>query len=223
MLADPADGLGLGGDVPVMVMEAAGGLMTVASAREKPVHTVLSGPAGGVVASAHVAALSGFADIIAIDMGGTSTDISLVLDGRPQVTREAGARRHPDPHPGHRHQRDRRRRRLDRVDRRGRRAAGRPVSAEAVPGPACYGRGGAEPTVTDANLVLGRLGGDTRLGGELTLDAEAATQAIATRIADPLGLDADRQPPPASCASPTRRWRAASASSRSSAATTRAA
>ena len=76
-------------DVPVMVMEAAGGLMTVASARAKPVHTVLSGPAGGVVASAHVAALSGFADIIAMDMGGTSTDISLVLDGRPQVTREA--------------------------------------------------------------------------------------------------------------------------------------
>ena len=89
MLADPAEGLGLAADVPVMVMEAAGGLMTVASARAKPVHTVLSGPAGGVVASAHVAALSGFADIIAIDMGGTSTDISLVLDGRPQVTREA--------------------------------------------------------------------------------------------------------------------------------------
>ncbi|HEV8677907.1 MAG TPA: hydantoinase/oxoprolinase family protein, partial [Stellaceae bacterium] len=89
LLADPAAGLGLAADVPVMVMEASGGLMSVATARAKPVHTVLSGPAGGVVASAHVARLSGFDDIIAIDMGGTSTDISLVLGGRPQVTREA--------------------------------------------------------------------------------------------------------------------------------------
>src|SRR5204862_3945290 len=89
LLADPAEGLGRAPKVPVMVMEASGGLMTVASAREKPVHTVLSGPAGGVVASAHVALLSGFADIITMDMGGTSTDISLVLDGHPQVTREA--------------------------------------------------------------------------------------------------------------------------------------
>ena len=97
------------------------------------------------------------------------------------------------------------------------------MSAEAVPGPACYGRGGTEPTVTDANLVLGRLGGDTRLGGELTLDAEAATQAIVTRIAEPLGHRRDRQRPPASCASRMPTWRAASASSRSSVATTRAA
>ena len=130
LLADPAEGLGLAEDVPVMVMEAAGGLMTVASAREKPVHTVLSGPAGGVVGSAHVAALSGFTDIIAIDMGGTSTDISLVLDGRPQVTREAALDGIPIRVPGHRHQRDRRRRGVDRVDRRGRRAAGR---ADAAP------------------------------------------------------------------------------------------
>src|SRR5260370_24155872 len=73
-----------------MGMEGWGGLMAVANARKKPVYTVLSGPAGGVVASAHVAALSGFADIITLDMGGTSTDISLVLGGVPQVTREAG-------------------------------------------------------------------------------------------------------------------------------------
>ena len=166
-----------------MVMEAAGGLMTVATAREKPVHTVLSGPAGGVVASAHVAALSGFADIIAMDMGGTSTDISLVLDGRPQVTREAALDGIPIRIPvidinaigaggGS----------IAWIDEGGALRVG-PTSAEAVPGPACYGRGGAEPTVTDANLVLGRLGGDTKLGGELPLDAEAATRAIATRIA----------------------------------------
>jgi N-methylhydantoinase A len=189
LLADPGEGLGLAADVPVMVMEAAGGLMTVATARDKPVHTVLSGPAGGVVASAHVAGLSGCRDIIAMDMGGTSTDISVVLDGRPQVTREAALDGIPIRIPvidinaigaggGS----------IAWIDDGGALRVG-PRSAEAVPGPACYGRGGGEPTVTDANLVLGRLGGDTRLGGELTLDAEAARRAIATRIAEPLGLD----------------------------------
>jgi len=189
LLADPEDGLGLGPAVPVMVMEASGGLMTVASAREQPVHTVLSGPAGGVVASAHVALLSGFADIITMDMGGTSTDISLVLDGRPQVTREASLAGTPIRIPvidinaigaggGS----------IAWIDEGGALRVG-PQSAEAVPGPACYGRGGIEPTVTDANLVLGRLGPDTRLGGELALDGEAAARAIAERIAGPLGLD----------------------------------
>jgi N-methylhydantoinase A len=189
LLADPVAGLGLAPDVPVMVMEASGGLMTVATAREKPVHTVLSGPAGGVVASAHVAALSGFADIITMDMGGTSTDISLVLDGRPQVTREASLAGTPIRIPvidinaigaggGS----------IAWIDEGGALRVG-PQSAEAVPGPACYGRGGTEPTVTDANLVLGRLGPGTRLGGELALDGEAASRVIALRIAGPLGLD----------------------------------
>ena len=189
LLADPAAGLGLGAEVPVMVMEASGGLMTVATARAKPVHTVLSGPAGGVVASAHVAALSGFGDIITLDMGGTSTDISLVLDGRPQVTREAALAGTPLRIPV-----------IDInaigagggsvawIDAGGALRVG-PMSAEAVPGPACYGRGGAEPTVTDANLVLGRLGAETRLGGELALDPEAASRAVQDRIAAPLGLD----------------------------------
>jgi N-methylhydantoinase A len=189
LLADPAEGLGLGPAVPVMVMEASGGLMTVATARDKPVHTVLSGPAGGVVASAHVAALSGFADIITLDMGGTSTDISLVLDGVPQVTREASLAGAPIRIPvidinaigaggGS----------IAWIDDGGALRVG-PMSAEAVPGPACYGRGGNEPTVTDANLVLGRFGADTRLGGELALDPEAAARAIQNRIAGPLGLD----------------------------------
>src|SRR6266705_1656268 len=165
--------------LPVMVMEASGGLMTVASAREQPVHTVLSGPAGGVVASAHVALLSGFADIITMDMGGSSTDISLVLDGRPQVTREASLAGTPIRIPvidinaigaggGS----------IAWIDEGGALRVG-PQSAEAVPGPACYGRGGTEPTVTDANLVFGRLGPDTRLGGELALDGEAASRVIA--------------------------------------------
>jgi N-methylhydantoinase A len=189
LLADPADGLGLARDVPVMVMEASGGLMTVATARDKPVHTVLSGPAGGVVASAHVARLSGFDDIITLDMGGTSTDISLVLGGAPQVTREASLEGAPIRIPvidinaigaggGS----------IAWIDEGGALRVG-PRSAEAVPGPACYGRGGTEPTVTDANLVLGRFGADTKLGGELTLDPDAAAHAIEARIARPLGLD----------------------------------
>ena len=189
LLADPAQGLGLGGEVPVMIMEASGGLMTVATARERPVHTVLSGPAGGVVASAHVAALSGFPDIITMDMGGTSTDISLILGGQPQVTREASLERTPIRIPvidinaigaggGS----------IAWIDEGGALRVG-PMSAEAVPGPACYGRGGAQPTVTDANLVLGRFGGETRLGGELSLDEGAARRAIEEHIAGPLGLD----------------------------------
>jgi N-methylhydantoinase A len=189
LLADGQSGLGLAPDVPVMVMEASGGLMTVATARERPVHTVLSGPAGGVVASAHVAELSGFADIITMDMGGTSTDISLILGGRPQVTREASLERTPIRIPvidinaigaggGS----------IAWIDEGGALRVG-PKSAEAVPGPACYGRGGELPTVTDANLVLGRFGGDTKLGGELVLNAEAAARAIETHIARPLGLD----------------------------------
>ena len=189
LLADPAEGLGLARDVPVMVMEASGGLMTVATARDKPVHTVLSGPAGGVVASAHVARLSGFDDIITLDMGGTSTDISLVLGGVPQVTREASLEGAPIRIPvidinaigaggGS----------IAWIDEGGALRVG-PRSAEAVPGPACYGRGGTEPTVTDANLVLGRFGADTRLGGELALDPDAAARAIQDCIAAPLGLD----------------------------------
>jgi N-methylhydantoinase A len=189
LLADPGKGLGLAGGVPVMIMEASGGLMTVATARERPVHTVLSGPAGGVVASAHVAALSGFPDIITMDMGGTSTDISLILGGAPQVTREASLERTPIRIPvidinaigaggGS----------IAWIDDGGALRVG-PQSAEAIPGPACYGRGGTQPTVTDANLVLGRFGGETRLGGELTLDPDAAARAIETQIARPLGLD----------------------------------
>ncbi len=81
MLQDETEGLGLGVDRPVMVMDAAGGLMSLESARLKPVHTVLSGPAGGVVASAHVAMLAGIPDIITMDIGGTSTDISLIRAG----------------------------------------------------------------------------------------------------------------------------------------------
>ena len=189
LLQNGAHGLGLPADVPVMVMEASGGLMTLDSARAKPVHTVLSGPAGGVVASAHVAKLAGVADIITMDIGGTSTDISLIRGGRPEVTRSASLDTVPI--------------RLPVIDINAIGAGGGsiawiddggalrvgPQSAEAQPGPACYGRGGTLPTVTDANLVLGRFSGSTRLGGDMTLDIEAAQAAIEAHVARPLGLD----------------------------------
>jgi N-methylhydantoinase A len=191
LLESPNEGLGLGKGKPVMVMEASGGLMTVPSARARPVHTVLSGPAGGVVASAHVAALAGIDDIITMDIGGTSTDISLVRSGRPEITRSAKLERIPI--------------RVPVIDINAIGAGGGsiawidegdalrvgPQSAEAVPGPACYRRGGQRPTVTDAALVLGRFGTDTRLGGEMTLDADAARRVIETDIAKPLGISVE--------------------------------
>lgn len=189
LLCDAAAGLGIAEGTPVTVMEASGGLMTIASARRKPVHTVLSGPAGGVVASAHVAKLAGVAHIITMDIGGTSTDISVIRNGVPAITRDAKLESIPV--------------RLPVIDIHAIGAGGGsiawiddggalrvgPMSAEAVPGPASYRRGGTRPTTTDANLVLGRLGSETRLGGEMTLDLEAAQRAIHDAVARPLGLD----------------------------------
>jgi N-methylhydantoinase A len=192
LLESGNEGLGLKRGKPIMVMEAAGGLMTVASARERPVHTVLSGPAGGVVASGHVAALAGVADIITMDIGGTSTDISLIRNGRPEITRSAKLERIPIRVPvidinaigaggGS----------IAWIDDGGALRVG-PQSAEAVPGPACYGRGGERPTVTDAALVLGRLGAATRLGGDMMLDVDAARRAVTADIAEPLGLSLEQ-------------------------------
>jgi N-methylhydantoinase A len=187
-LMESPEGLGIRRNKPVMVMEASGGLMTVGSARARPVHTVLSGPAGGVVASGHVAGLAGIADIITMDIGGTSTDISLIRNGRPEITRSAKLERIPIRVPvidinaigaggGS----------IAWIDDGGALRVG-PQSAEAVPGPACYRRGGDRPTVTDAALVLGRLGGATRLGGELELDLEAARDVVRRHVAEPLKL-----------------------------------
>jgi N-methylhydantoinase A len=187
-LCDADAGLGIGCGKPVMVMEAAGGVMTVETARARPVHTILSGPAGGVVAGAHFAALAGAGNVITMDVGGTSTDISLIRNGRPETTRAARIGQVPI--------------RLPTIDINAIGAGGGsiawiddggalrvgPMSAEAVPGPASYGRGGTRPTITDANLVLGRLGAETRLGGKLRLDADAAWKAIAAQIAGPLGI-----------------------------------
>ena len=115
---DLETGLGIGRDTPIMVMEAAGGLMTIGTALAKPVHTVLSGPAGGVVAGAHFAGLVGARNVISMDIGGTSTDISLIRNGQPETTRQAKDWSSPHSLSDNRHQRHRRRRRVNRLDRR---------------------------------------------------------------------------------------------------------
>ena len=170
------------------VMQSNGGVMTSRSAGEKSVHTILSGPAGGVMGSLAIGNQIGMKNLITVDMGGTSFDICLIHDGKIHFTKESEMGGHPikvpmiDIHtigagggsiawidPGV----------LLRVG---------PQSAGAKPGPVCYRLGGQEPTVTDANLVLGRIDPDYYLGGEMSLDVEAAKQAISDKIAQPLKL-----------------------------------
>jgi N-methylhydantoinase A/oxoprolinase/acetone carboxylase beta subunit len=166
----------LAGDV--LVMTSAGGLMAAVDAAELPAAILLSGPAGGVRAGAAVAAANGFPDAVTFDMGGTSTDVCLILDGSPApaAQRDVGGFtvRFPslDVHTigaggGS----------IARIDPGGALVVG-PESAGADPGPACYGRGGTAPTVTDANLVAGRIPAGAAFG-PLTLDVEAASTALA--------------------------------------------
>ena len=173
---------------PLYVMKSNGGVMTAGSAARRCVETVLSGPAGGVVAGAAVARARGAADLITCDMGGTSFDVGVIQDGDIPFARdtEMGGLALGVPMLD-----------LHTVGAGGGSIAWLdagnalrvgPRSAGAVPGPACYGTGGTEPTVTDADLVLGRLGTRTLLGGGMTLDREAAERAIHDRIAAPLRL-----------------------------------
>jgi len=159
------------------VMQSSGGSISARAAAEEPVRTILSGPAGGVVGATHAARAAGFEEIITFDMGGTSTDVSLCAGGRLRLTNEASVAGLPVAVPV-----------LDihtvgagggsiaRVDAGGSLRVG-PQSAGAVPGPACYGRS-TLPTVTDANLVLGRFGGGDLLGGEFKLDEGRAAEAL---------------------------------------------
>jgi len=173
---------------PLYVMKSNGGVMTAESAARRCVETVLSGPAGGVVAGAAVARARGAADLITCDMGGTSFDVGVIQDGDIPFARdtEMGGLALGVPMLD-----------LHTVGAGGGSIAWLdagnalrvgPRSAGAVPGPACYGTGGTEPTVTDAALVLGRLGTRTLLGGGITLDREAAERAIHERVAVPLRL-----------------------------------
>jgi N-methylhydantoinase A/oxoprolinase/acetone carboxylase beta subunit len=163
----------------VLVMTSSGGLVPVEEAAERPVELLLSGPAGGVLAAAAAATANGWPDALTFDMGGTSTDVCLVLDGRPAPAAQRSVAGFEVRVPS-----------LDvhtigagggsiaRLDAGGALRVG-PDSAGAVPGPACYRRGGTEPTVTDANLALGRLAVGAELPGLGALDVEAARAAIA--------------------------------------------
>jgi N-methylhydantoinase A/oxoprolinase/acetone carboxylase beta subunit len=162
----------------VHVMTSAGGLLPVADAADLPAALLLSGPAGGVRAGAAAATANGFPDAITFDMGGTSTDVCLVLDGAPAPAAERSVGGYTVRFPalgihtigaggGS----------IAHLDPGGALLVG-PRSAGADPGPACYGRGGSEPTVTDADLVAGRIPADAGFGA-LQLDPDAAGRALA--------------------------------------------
>ena len=177
-------------DSDILIVQSNGGVMTLETAQRLPVRTALSGPAAGVIAGAHIGVSAGYPNLITCDMGGTSFDVSLVADGTstfmaqtsidfglvirtPMIeitTIGAGGGS------------------IAWVDRGGLLQVG-PESAGSDPGPACYGLGNERPTVTDANLVLGRINADRPIGKLEKLNIDAASVAIAKHIAKPLGLD----------------------------------
>ena len=179
---------GVGAAAPLLIMKSNGGVVSAAEVQRVPVHTALSGPAAGVVGARFVGATAGFDDVIGIDIGGTSADICLVKDGQHTVSGNGRVGGWPLPFPM-----------LDihtvgtgggsiaSVSSDGALTVG-PASAGAVPGPACYGRGGGAATVTDAHLVLGHVP-PYLLGGGMRLDLDAARQAIDKHVAQPLGLE----------------------------------
>ncbi len=164
----------------ITVMTSGGGTAGLDFVAEGPVHTLLSGPAAGVVAAGQVAASAGFADALAFDMGGTSTDVCLIVGGRPEIATEARIGGLPFGTPAVAiHTVGAGGGSIAWIDAGGALRVG-PRSAGAVPGPACYGGGGRAPTVTDAHAVLGHLDVDRALGGGLRLDVAAAEGALAT-------------------------------------------
>jgi N-methylhydantoinase A len=183
-------------------MQSNGGVMTSASAKERPVYMVESGPAAGVITAGAVAAPYRHANVLSFDMGGTTAKVGLIQDGRLRLSTEmeVGAQAVTPLGEGRGGGYPVRTPVIDLVevgagggseawiDAGGALRVG-PRSAGARPGPACYGLGGTTPTITDANLVLGRLNPAFFLGGEMTLDADAARRAVAERVAAPLGLD----------------------------------
>ena len=186
----------------LLVMQSNGGVYPAESASESPVFMVESGPAAGAVAAASIGSELGYPNVISFDMGGTTAKASLIRDGQPNITKDysvggaaqsgagafGGASGYPIRTPvvdlveigaggGS----------IAWVDSGGALRVG-PQSSGADPGPVCYGLGGKEPTITDANLILGRLDPNYFAGGEMTLDAVAANNAISEYCAEPLGL-----------------------------------
>ncbi len=186
-LADEAASAGL---PEPEVMRSSGGLTSAQEAGRHAAWTVLSGPAAGAVGAAHAGGLSGHADVLSFDMGGTSCDVAVIDSGTVREASEQSIAGRPiqlpmvDVHTvgaggGS----------IGWADAGGALRVG-PRSAGAVPGPACYGHGGREPTVTDANVVLGYLGADTPLAGDIRLDRRAAEQAVRD-LGEALGLDVE--------------------------------
>ncbi|KAB1185130.1 MULTISPECIES: hydantoinase/oxoprolinase family protein [Haloferax] len=180
-LESRADSLGIPSP---RIMQANGGLAPAATVRKHAVTTTMSGPAAGVVGAAETATDDELDGFVTFDMGGTSTDVSLVRDGEVAQTTDAEINGRPIKTPmvdvetvgsggGS----------IAWVDSGGALRVG-PRSSGAQPGPACYGRGGTDPTVTDANVVLGYIGGSSALGGELSLDESAAADALDSLAAD---------------------------------------
>ena len=175
-LADRLTGMGL--RVVPQITQSNGGIMSVHAASTRALETAFSGPASGVMGAAYVGRISGFPDVISIDMGGTSADVAVVEGGRPKMTTSSTIGPYPAKVPmvevdtvgaggGS----------LAIVDVAGGLKVG-PQSAGADPGPACYGRGGTQPAVTDAHVVLGRIGPTGLLGGRMALDVAAARRAL---------------------------------------------
>ncbi len=170
------------------VMQSNGGVASFAAAGERPVTTVLSGPAAGAVAAGRIAAAAGYPQAISFDMGGTSADITLIVGGRPAETSEGRVAGRDLAVPMlDIHTLSAGGGTLARVDGVGVLQVG-PDSAGADPGPACYARGGRRPTVTDASVVLGMIPAGARLGGTLELRADLARRALAEDVARPLGI-----------------------------------
>lgn len=173
---------------PLLLMRSDGGVATARAARRNPAHMLLSGPAGGVIAGQHLGRLLGVGNLITFDMGGTSADFSAIVEGEARKVRGRRIDGQPLRLPT-----------LDIetisagggsvgwIDRGGALRVG-PWSAGAVPGPACYGKGGTEPTITDAAVVLGLLDPADYLGGEMPLDAELARRSVEEKVAAKLGL-----------------------------------
>jgi N-methylhydantoinase A len=174
---------------PLLLMQSNGGVAGAATIQHAPALTALSGPAAGVVGAREIGAACGVSDLITVDIGGTSADICLIKGGQVGLTERGQVGEWPLP--------------LPMVDMVTIGAGGGsiarivdgalmvgPMSAGARPGPACYGHGGAEPTVTDAHVVLGNLP-DRLLGGSMALDRSKAREVIQNRVAEPLGLSVE--------------------------------
>jgi len=181
------DAQAIGMHTKLYITQSNGGVMSASTAEDKPVRTLLSGPASGVVGAAYIARLCGVSEAVTIDIGGTSADVSLIRDGEPVHSTEAKVGHYPVVMPS--------------VDVFAVGAGGGsiawfdpvgllkvgPKSAGAVPGPACYGKGGTEPTVTDAYVVCGYLNPDNFIGGAMKLDRRLAEEAVG-RVAAHLGV-----------------------------------